>query len=362
MFKKLILASAMSLAVIATQAHAQAGFPQTDVVKIAQQAWESFQRYSEYLIDKVMNETKLDTMASNTENKIDTWNNGAANTVARINQAYADVFNMEQAERTVPAPGTCDTLMYRESLDDALCNTASAVDDINSSHRAVYDAGNQAVAGQSLNRLSLAASEADRYKKTREAYERYQVELNKHIENLDRHVAAGRSEDVHRADLMDINDASPLGFTDDQLDIAKSRYFIEHPVYLEALRADDIDNKQIAMIEQKRILWDVATQVTAKDIALKTRGDNNFPSRYEALQLAAKIRLVEGLPDKSDVDGKSFLQDVALKNNGDGATAREKMIMASFKLDQALTRYKQTLELERQLSNYALIKYHQRKE
>lgn len=361
MLKKLILVTAISMTVIATQAHAT-GFPQTDVVKIATQVWESFQRYSEHLIDKVMSETKLDTQASNAEMEIEAWNNGAANAVARINQAYADVFNMEQTERSVSAPGTCDTLMYRESMDDSLCNTASAIEDINASHKAVYQSSTQAVAGQSLNSLALAAASGDRFKNTRDAYERYQTELGKHIENLERHVAAGRGADVYRADLMDINDASPFAFTDDQLDIAKSRYFIEHPIYLEALRDNELDDKHIAKIEQKRILWDTATQVTAKNIALKTPGDNNFPSRLQALQMAAKIRLVEGLPDASDTDGKSFLQDIALKNNGEGATAREKMIMASFKLDQAFTRYKQTLELERQISNYALIKYHDVKE
>jgi len=37
------------------------------------------------------------------------------------------------------------------------------------------------------------------------------------------------------------------------------------------------------------------------------------------------------------------------------------MIMASLKLDQALNRYKQTLALEQQITNLAIIKYHELK-
>ena len=360
MYKKLILASAISLAVVTSSAQAT-GFPKTDILKIAQQVWESFQRYSEHLIDKAMSETKLDTMASNAEFEIDTWNNGASNAIARINQAVTDIFNLEQSEREVPPPGTCDTLMQSISLDDALCNTASALEDINASHRAVYAQANQAVAGQSLNSINLAASDQDRQKITREALANYEIELKKHLENLDRHVAEGRAEDVYRADLMDMSDAAPWGFTEDQYDIAKSRFFLEHPAFLEVLHDDEINPMQRALLDQKRILWDTATQVTAKHIALKTRGENDAPSRYEVLQLASKLRLVEGMPDPGDHDNKSFLQDIAVNNSGEGANKREEMIMASLKLDQALNRYKQTLALEQQINNLAIIKYHELK-
>lgn len=363
MFKKLLLATALTLSV-SSNTYAT-GFPMTDIIGIAQDVWESFQRHSEHLIDKVMAETKLDTMASNAEMEIETWNNGAANYIARINQAYADIFNLEQKENSAGATGTCTNLITSESLDDALCSQYSIVDRINSARETITGAlsGNSLLSSKfnQYDEQRLAQSVGAATKSNAQlAVEKYHKEISRHLRNLERHTNEGRGDDVTNPGLSLIQDSSPYEFTDDQLDIAISRNFLENPPFVNMSLQDPTSDKEKALILQKLALHEIASQVAIKDIALKTKGSDGHPSKLQAMDLASKIRLY---PDVSmNGSDESFLQSIVMKNSGSGASSRENVLMYSIRLNNEMEKYKQLLAMERQIANYALIELHDKKD
>lgn len=356
MFKKLLLATALTLSV-SSNTYAS-GFPMTDIIGIAQDVWESFQRHSEHLIDKAMSETKLDTIASNAEMEIDTWNNGAANYIARINQAYSDIFNLKQSERSAPAPGACTNMILSESLDDALCNQLSTTEQINQIRSKIMG-GVSGVATASIDgvdnmRLASSGANSETKSEAEKALDLYYAEVTKHLRNLDRHIDEGRREDVENPGLTMIFDSSPYEFTDDQLDIAISRNFLETPPFVNKSRQDPMGDKELAILKRNLVLHNTAADVAVKNIALKTKGENDFPSKLKVMDMAAKIRLY---PDVSMTgQDESFLQGIVMKNAGEGASSREEVLMYSIRLNNEMEKYKQLLALERQIINYGQIK------
>lgn len=360
MLKKALVTAILMASLTAPTAQAT-GFPMTDAVNIAKDIYDSIMEAAEHSIDYVMSETKLDQMAQASEDKIDSMNNGAANYISRINQAATDIFNLQQAENMTSAPGTCSTVVLSKSLDDALCEMNTETSEL-SNNRSSYGspyreqvAGNQSTQG--IGNMTLAASgpgAKDTTSEAKKAIDAHKLEITKHIKNLDRHTNAGRGADVMRPDLSLIHDSSPYELTDDQYDIAMSRLFIEYPPYVSKNPLDPVTEEEKVLISRKVVQTEIASLVAAKNIAMKKKGSDNLPSYLKAMDMAARIRLTpEGTYDGTN---KSFLQDIASGGSGDGASAREEMLMYSIRLNNEMSKYKQLLAMELQLANYGLIK------
>jgi hypothetical protein len=360
MLKKALVTGILMASLTAPAVHA-IGFPMTDAVNIAKDIYDNIMVVMEHGIDYAMSETKLDQMSQASEDNIDAMNSGAANYIARINQAATDIFNLQQAENMTPAPGTCSTVMFSKSLDDALCGMESEISEL-SNERSSYGGAyrEQIVSNQSpqgIGSMSLAASgpgaEAT-MSAAKKAIEKHKKEITKHIKNLDRHTAEGRGIDVMRPDLSLIHDSSPHELTDDQYDIAMSRLFIEYPPYVSKNPIDPVTDEEKVLISRKVVQTEIASMVAAKDIAMKKKGSGTLPSYLRAMDMAARIRLTpEGTYDNTNT---SFLQDIASGGSGEGASSREEILMYSIRLNTEMSKYKQLLAMELQLVNYGLIK------
>lgn len=358
MFRKTVIATVICLTMgVTSQSHAF-GFPQTDVLKIAKQVYQRMESAMQHAADFAMSQKEMLLANQTSADKMDEMNNAANNAIVRINQAKTDIQNLLQMERSMPAPETCSTTLVSVSLEDALCKEQSIFSQINSLRTKIYSSVSGYVDAVTLQdhqigEMSLAQSTGGSKSNTpvktaaQLAVEEFEKNTLGEFAKLKAHTAAGRDEQVTNPELFLIHDSSPFTFTPEELDIAKSRLFLEYPPYVN-LSGDDPATDRVSVLERRKVLaQEMSAQVVAKHIALKAPVKEGFPSRLGAMQIASKVRLMpDGSFDKSE---ESFMQKMAMKNPGEGATSREKIIMRSVQLSGAIERYKQTLALEHHL-------------
>lgn len=340
---KKLWVSALLVSTLSLSTASHAFFAGTDVLKLSKTITERIQQLGDSAAMQAIKQAGLDMYSNTKELEIDTWNNGVANYIARINQAKADIQKLGQIERMMPATEVCSTALVSVSLEDSLCTEDGFIQRI----RALRNSFNKAdtvanISPYAVSETRLANAAGEPVMSGRATYDEAML---KSMKALQAHIDAGREAVVFQPDLYQIHESSPFTLNAHEIDIATHRMIIEYPPHL---AQDNLTTDREKVLEARRkIVTEGAAEVVAKHIALKVPAGPNLPSKLEAMHLAANMRL---MPDGSlDGSDESFMQKIALSNAGEGVMAREKMIMKSIQLSQALERYKQSLAMEHRL-------------
>lgn len=379
MLKKKILVCAVSASILLGVSTSANAFVVMDVVTTGQKIIEEVLRKSEAMAEVVLEKYAQAQETVSSKFKISTFNNGAANAISRKNQNATDIQNLEQVSRARSNAGACDTIHIGGSLSDALCGSAAVTDAVKDG-RSVYTqiskptssggsgsdlrlndidmAGAKAVEiGGS--RVSPAGSNAPKSAATSEATQAdvYNAFVNKtieHVINIGSHIDAGRGDDAKSADLTIPYEGTTSEFSPEQLDIAMSNFFIEHPPYVfKSLNPPENDSAYLAE-ESKKVRQEIANAVFAKGISLKSKTEGQVVSKLFGLEIASTIRLVDS-ENKYDADAMSFIEELQSSELTPGSISREDASMMAINLSNQFEKYKQLLDIEFQLANYALM-------
>ncbi len=107
---------------LALPLNAFAQIPQTDWAGLAQAILSNYQKIAAAAEKIAAMGSGVDNEAAMAEQKVDAWNNAAANAISRMNQQRADVHNMEVAQDARPLMDACSAYSSSFSIEDAVCD------------------------------------------------------------------------------------------------------------------------------------------------------------------------------------------------------------------------------------------------
>ena len=354
-------------------AHAWVG---VDLMKMAVRTGDMILENGEALVEQALEKYAQVQEALASEMTVDTYNNGAANYITRRNQNKTEIQNLEQMERSESQFGHCEDVKIGFSVSEALCGS-SAVSKSMSEDRRTYSQIStedlpESESGAKGSGVKMNGEERERAKEGNmnnngvsnpspsgepdqsDVYYAFKQRMMEHVINLENHSKAGREEDVTNIYSTIASELSNPELSDEQLDIEISKLFIEHPPYVLNSLNGPINNQSILIEEKNRARKEVANNAFIKGIAIKTKGPDDEPSKLLALEIASKIRLSNDAGEYS-ANSDTFMENLAQQFQSEGGLARSEASMMAIDLNNQLEKYKQLLDIERQLTNYAQI-------
>lgn len=162
------LAAAIALSGMLITPVANALLPTTDAANLAQSIMANIQRAMEWAKDAAMQASQMDLMGELAGLEVDSMNNAFANMIARLNRTQADIQNMEQLEKSIPAQDACQTVTVSNMLEDAICNADSQVETLTESRKAADDMSRGKAGAGKAKPATVAEIAEVAAKKTRE--------------------------------------------------------------------------------------------------------------------------------------------------------------------------------------------------
>ncbi|MBD8089253.1 hypothetical protein IFT48_04600 [Pseudomonas fluorescens] len=162
------LFSAIALSGMLITPSANALLPTTDAANLAQSIMNNLQRAMEWAKDAAMQASQMDLMGELSGLQVDNINNGFANMIARLNRTQAELQNMEQLEKSIPAQDACQTVTVSNLLEDALCNADSQVETLAAQRQETSDLSRGKAGGGEAKPATVAKIAEVQATKTRE--------------------------------------------------------------------------------------------------------------------------------------------------------------------------------------------------
>lgn len=162
------LVSAIALSGMLITPAANALLPTTDAANLAQSIMNNIQRAMEWAKDAAMQASQMDLMGELSGLSVDNINNGFANMIARLNRTQAELQNMEQLEKSIPAQDACQTITVSNLLEDAICNADSQVETLAAQRKEASDISRGKAGAGKAKPASVAEINDVQIKKTKE--------------------------------------------------------------------------------------------------------------------------------------------------------------------------------------------------
>lgn len=376
MYKKKLMACIISATLFAGAVNTAHAFVGVDVVKIAARTGDMILEHGEALIEQALEKYSQAQDALESEMIVDTYNNGAANYIARRNKNKTEIQNLEQMERSESQFGHCEDVKIGFSVSEAFCGSSAVSKSISEDRRTYSQISRgdlaESESGAKGSGVKMSGEELERAKEGKknshgvsipsssgepdqsDVYYAFKQRMMEHVINLETHSEAGREKDVTNIYATIASELSNPELSDEQLDIEVSKLFIQHPPYVLNSLNGPINNQSILMEEKNRARKEVANNAFIKGIAIKTKGPDDEPSKLLALEIASKIRLSNDAGEYS-ANSDTFMENLAQQFQSEGGLARSEASMMAIDLNNQLEKYKQLLDIERQLTNYAQI-------
>lgn len=345
----------------------------SDFEKLKQAVTNDIKRSMEWMKENLYIQELMDAKKQYFDSSIDTINNGAANTVARLNGVLQEVTGLEQQSRQRPVQDACEKVYVQQALSDQLCN-----DDVIGT--AVNDAIQVAPTGISDMYLKIKSrldgqvssvwlQAADDGSSAPAGGKREKTEAEKLIDTYnermlaayDQHKAwedAGKQPLADDASLLFLSqNASPI-YSTEELQMAVNQALITYRPYINLSRNDPTTEAEIVSELRKKNARGLVTAMVGRQIALRTAVADGQPSKLMLQTLPAEMYLDEdGSPS---TDGESFIHKVALNSATSPAeNARDDLLMAGVDMQLAIERLKSTLLIEQMLVQKATVRLDQ---
>ncbi|MHD0644578.1 hypothetical protein ACYPKM_02925 [Pseudomonas aeruginosa] len=333
-----------------------------DLARFTKRVEEDITRAFEWAEQQEVFQTMMDLKAQYVDANIDTWNNGAANTVARINRSLEEIAGLEQLGRAKPVQDACqivsistqmnqadcDTDLVNETVQNAAAPTISAYDEYilsgGSLDQVAQRLGSAPIKASSSGGTSSSSSitEESQAKKIQAEYDKIVLAA------YDQHeawVRAGKGAAANDPSLLFLStNASPV-YSTEELQMAVNQALLTYKPYVNLSNLDPTDPRErLRELHMKNGFKHVSDMIV-RQIALRTAVADGEPSK---LLLQTKPADLQFKTDGSvDTQNDSWIQKVALNSDTTPAeSSRTDLLMMGVELQLAIERYKSQLLVE----------------
>jgi len=335
--------------------------PVTDYANFSIKIMDDVNRAMEYMKSTGIYQAIDAARSYDTQSRVDAFNNGAANWIARVQQQAADVFNLEQQSKNQPMQDACQTMSVQGSLTDAVCGENGVVEAIRekmgmaeTGTLEIYQKAKNIVGSlvptnigastPSAAKSSSSESESDK------AYKKFVAEEAAAVDKHMAWIAAGKGAKSTSPTLLLVTSDMAPAYTPEELDMALNLARLTHPPFVRSYGEDPVNDREVVQDMRKKLAIESANDVVARQIAMRTTLDPKEPSKLMALGLPVAIKFDEN--GEIANDGESWLHKVALNNNTTTTEmTKEKLLMTGLKVNQAIEKYKSQLVTERMILN-----------
>lgn len=335
--------------------------PQNDLQRFQQFLTENMQAVQHFLQVEVMDKAKSAARALEAQNRVDTFNNGFANWIARVDEGLAQIGLLEQQTRQKPVQDACQVIGVAKVTTSVDCAQQDLKDMVRSTSEPVTslisDFATQAKAalgiastGSMFSTANVAAGSDGSIKKTQaeKNLDAYYKKMEASVDLQVKWINEGKNPNAPSLLLMTESDA-PV-YTDQELLMAVNQADITYPQFIRK-SPDDPQNAR-DLINDVRMQNAVMsnTHVIYDQIALRTAPANGMPSKMMSMMMPVRIKLDND--GKLQTDGDSWIHKVSLNEGTTPAeTSKEALLMKGLKLQQMLASYKAQLQIEDLLLN-----------
>lgn len=362
--------SVLAVAVLSALCSSAQAFivPNTDLKKFSIMVTDDVNRALEYMRSTALYQALDSARAYDTQAQVDTFNNGIANWVVRLNQQATDVFMLDQESKDQPSKDACNTLAVQGTLSDVVCGESGIFEAISEklgmsggSSLEMYNKAKDAVGSlvpkfvgadtPAAGSVSANGVESESMK----AYKKFVAEEIAAVEKNKAWVDAGKGDKANDPTLLLVtSDMAPM-YSPEELDMALNMARLTHPPFVRKHGEDPVNPREVAQDMRKKLAIEQTNAVIARQIAMRTSLDPTEPSKLMVMGLPVAIHFDEN--DEISHEGQSWIHKVALNNNTTPTElSKEALLMTGLKINQAIEKYKSQLVMEQMILNIYLTK------
>lgn len=335
--------------------------PVNDYENLAQGIYEDVQQQLHAAIEYAHLDSIMQMYHVGKDSSIMAMNNGAANSVVRMNQVLADIQNMHQLERSLPTRDACTTTINGSAISDLACGDSSVldtyqdgIDEVSGSVVGLYAKAKSV--GRGITGMVTSSPTSGASATLTESQKNYAAYLAKQIATHDKIKAwedAGKGELASDPRLlMPMGNYNPQ-FSPEDLDMAQTYAYVTYPPYVRFNPTDPTEPQEILTeLRMKNAVNDVGAVIN-RHIQMRTPPEPGHPSKLTALEAQTALRFTD--QGALATDGKSWVTRVTQDNTySTSAINREGAVMKSIQLRQMIDRYESNLIKEQLLAKYVL--------
>jgi hypothetical protein len=362
--------SLLSVAVLGALCTSAQAFivPQTDFKKFEIMMTDDVNRSIEYVKTTGLYHAIDEARAFDTQSRVDAFNNGAANWVARVNQSAADVFMLNQKEKSMPSQDACQTVSVQGGLADAVCGEGGIADAVgekmgmtDSGPLEIYNKA-KTIVGSLIPKVigadapgSGLSTPAAGETESQKAYKKFVADEIAAVEKNMAWVAAGKGDKANSPTLLLVTSDMAPAYTPEELEMALNMARLTYPPFVRKYSEDPVNDREVAQDMRKKLRIELANSDIARQIGMRTSLDPTKPSKLMALGMPVALKFDDN--NEIATDGQSWIHKVALNNNTTPTEmSKESLLMTGLKFNQALERYKSQLVQEQLLLNLYLVR------
>jgi hypothetical protein len=365
--------SLLAIAVLSAVCSSAQAFivPNTDFKKFSIMVMDDVNRSMEFIKKTGLYQAIDAARAYDYQARIDGWNNGAANWVARVNQQATDVFMLNQKANSMPSQDACSTVSVQGGLAEAVCGEGGIADAV-AEQMGISDAGPleilqkaKTIVGSLLPKVIGAAAPgsgsgsgsgaADADTESTKAYKRFVADEIAAVDKNKAWVDAGKALKANDPTLLLVTSDMAPAYSPEELEMALNMARLTYPPFVRKYGEDPVNEREAVQDLRKKLRIETANATIARQIGMRTSLDPNKPSKLMALGMPVAIKFDGN--SEIDTTGESWIHKVALNNNTTPAEmSKESLLMTGLKFNQALERYKSQLVTEQMMLNRYLVK------
>lgn len=332
------------------------GGPDYDPGSWAQDVWDNVNRMQEFIKTEVIDKYQLEARYLSAKAEVESYNNGFANWISRIDGSLGELSSLEQQSRARPIQDACSVMGVQRTADQVDCAEDDIEELVNSTSESItnyisdfgtrirsglgiasvaspFSTGNIAAGSPSPVTKAKAELDMDKfYKRLEDA-----VTLN------DRWVRAGKKP--NDPTLLLLTETQAPVYTDEEMAMAINTADITYPEFMKKSNTDPLNERELvsdvriknAILSNNKVIYD--------QIAMRTAPVDGMPSKLMAMMMPIQLKLSDDA--ELERDGESWIHKVAL-NEGTtpGENTKESLLLKALQVQQALASYKAQLLTE----------------
>lgn len=344
----------------------------TDIANFQQKVVADINRGLEYLKSTEMYNAIDQARNIDTQSKVDAFNNGAANWIARVQQQAADVFNLQKEEDTKPLQNACETFSVQGAAADALCEEGGIIDAVAEqlgivstssleTFQKAKDAVSSLVPGSIMADSPVSGANAKNVTETKKALDKFIAEEIAAVDKRKAWDQAGKGDQANDPSLLLVTSSIAPSYEPEELEMALNMARLTYPPYVKKAYTDPTNVREVALDMREKLAREVPNSVIARQIAMRTTLDPEKPSKLMALGLPVTLMFDE--KGEISTEGESWIHRIALNNNTTpGEVSKEALLMKGLQVNQAIETYKSQLVKERMILNIYLSRFDKKAE
>jgi hypothetical protein len=346
----------MACALSAPSAYAGfGGGPQYDPSRWAQSVWDNIQKAQKFVQTEVIEKYKIAARYQQVKDEIDTYNNGFANWIARVDGSLEELGILDQESRARPIQDACRVIGVQELANQADCAEDDISELVNSTSESITsfitDFGNKvkssvglasaaspfATGNVAAGSSGLPPSEKQQAEKD---LEKFYKRLEDAVTRNDRWIKEGKNP--NNPTLLLLTETQAPVYTDEELLMAVNTADITYPEFQPRSNTDPLNEREVAYNVRVKNAIGMNNKVVYDQIAERTAPADGKPSRLMAMMMPVQVKLSND--GALDTTGESWIHKIALNEGTTPAeNSKESLLMTALEVQQALFSYKAQL-------------------